>query len=294
MDTSRTHHDGTPEILYDMISSGTHSSTERINKFMNTVYVGKPRTVSLFSFNYRQQAERNIIRGVSIGANNRRGPAQRNAVLVSGLPLQDASLIGVGLYVAAVLSRLSPLLPRDVSVIPLANPREYEKRWRAQDRNASLCESRDRETRRLDEAEANWFAAENVALELQDTCKPIETYLTRKNKYYINLDVELSTRGSSITYKGNSFSHLASKGKFRDFFTQSSSPSIPLPSFLLPSSSSSSSSTLIPETQSTMLDSIIQAPSIVLELKGKQALDDDQVVARGEEIISMLKELMDC
>lgn len=67
------------------------------------------------------------IKGICIGTNSRRGPAQKNVVVVSGVPLQDPSLIGVGLYVAAMLSRLSPMLPRDVSVIPLASPREYEQ-----------------------------------------------------------------------------------------------------------------------------------------------------------------------
>lgn len=308
--SSRTlhhHQDGSPEILYDMISSGTHSSTERINKFMNSIYVNKPRAVSLFSFNYRQQTERSTIRGVSIGTNNRRGPAQKNVVLVSGLPLQEPSLIGVGLYVAAVLSRLSPALPRDVSVIPLANPKEYEKRWRAAQVKARIGESdlfsfsSPFSSSSLFEdsaAEANWISSENVTLELKDTCKPIETYITRKNKYFINLEVELTSRGSSMSYKGNSFTSLASKGKFRDFFASSSSPSLPLPSSLFPSSPSPS--LLIPENNKNnnntsynkMLSSILQSPSIVLEMKGNQALDDEQVVARGEEIVSLLKELM--
>lgn len=305
-DTTRTHQDGTHEILYDMISSGTHSSTERITKFMNGLYVNKPRSVSLFSFNYRQQTERSTIRGVCIGTNSRRGPAQKNVVVVSGVPLQDPSLIGVGLYVAAMLSRLSPMLPRDVSVIPLASPREYEQRWSkaAVARQGKMLFERPVSDSNLDslssfsesvEAASNWLAHENVSLDLKDTCKPLETYITRKNKYFINLDVDLTSQGSHMSYKGNSLSRLAAKGKFRDFFSLSSSPSLPLPSHLHPSPSSpssSSSSLLIPEPQSTMLDPILAAPTIVIELKGKEALDDEQVVVRGEEIIAMLKELL--
>lgn len=288
-DAARTHHhDGTQEILYDMISSGTHSSTERINKFMNALFVNKPRHLSLFSFNYRQQTERNNVRGVCIGTNNRAGgPAQKNVVLVSGMPLQDPSLIGVSLYVAAMLSRLSPALPRDVSVIPLASPKEYEHRWRKAGavrlgKSFGMLEREEGEGRGL---ESNWLAHENV--DLKDTLKPLETYITRKNKYFINVDVDLSTQGSTMTYKGNSFSKLTEKGKFRDFFALSS-PISP-PSFLSPNSSSS---LLIPEPKTSLLDSILDTPSIVLELKGKESLDDEQVVKRGEEIIGMLQELL--
>lgn len=309
MDTTRTHHDNTQEILYDMISSGTHSSTERITKFMNALYVNKPRCSSLFSFNYRQQTERSTIRGICIGTNNRRGPPQKNVVLVSGVPLQDPSLIGVSLYVSAMLCRLSPMLSHDVSVIPLASPKEYESRWRTlaavsrlgrlessfgnSDPKIGLSEmiGLDRESK----SDANWLSHENVTLpDLKDTCKPLEMYITRRNKYFINIDVDLSSQGSSMSYKSNSFSLLSSKGKFGDFLSLSSPPSLPLPSSLLPrrspSSSSPSSSFLLPEPH--MLDNIIQAPSIVLELKGKESLDDDQVVKRGEEIIGMLKELL--
>jgi hypothetical protein len=302
MDTTRAQHHDENEILYDMISSGAHSSTERITKFMNGLYVNKPRSVSLFSFNYRQQTERSTIRGICIGTNSRRGPAALNAVVVGGVPLQEPSLIGVALYVAAVLARRDPMLPRDVAVIPLASPKEYEQRWRktaiarhGKSLTSSSSSSSEASFSESVEAASNWLAHENVSLDLKDTCKPLETYITRKNKYFINLDVDLTAQGSSITYKGNSLSNLTSKGKFRDFFSLSSPPPLPLPAYLQPSpspASSSSSSFLIPEPQSSLLDSILEAPSIVLELKGKEALDDEQVVRRGEEIISMLKELL--
>lgn len=299
MDTTRTHHDGTPEILYDMISSGTHSSTERINKFMSALFVSKPRSTGLFSFNYRQQTERGTIRGITIGTSNRRGPAQKNVVIVSGVPLQDPSLIGVSLYVSAMLCRLSPMLPNDVSVIPLASPKEYELRWqksavsRLGKSDSVFGKSEFGLGQRVSESEAHWLSQENVSLQdLKDTCKPLETYIMRRNKYYINLDVDLTSQGSSMSYKGNSLSLLSSKGKFGDYLSLSSPPSLPLPSSLYPSPSSSSSSFLIPEPKSSLLDNILQHPSIVVELKGKEALDDEQVVKRGEEIIGMLKELL--
>ena len=64
IDTARLGQQDTSEVLSDMISSGTHSSTERINRFMNSVYINTPRSVSLFSFNFRQQTERSTIRGI--------------------------------------------------------------------------------------------------------------------------------------------------------------------------------------------------------------------------------------
>jgi len=273
-----------------MISSGTHSSTERITRFFFSVILRPPRTVSLFSFNYRQQTERSTIRGICIGTNGRRTRAPRlNVVVVSGLPLQDPSLIGVGLYIAAVLSRLSRPLSHDVSVIPLAHPREYETRWRsprfnelrATHNSASILPGQDQEV-------SNWLVHENVTLELKDTCKPIETYITRKNKYFVNVDVNLTVHGSDMQYKGNSLAQLANKGKHRSFLSEFSPRSVPLPLSL----SSGLSPTLIPEQADPLVAPLLEAPSLVLELKGTQPLDDEQVVARGEEVIKMVKTLL--
>jgi hypothetical protein len=287
----------------DMISSGTHSSTERINRFMNAVYVNNmtSKTVTLFSFNYRQQKERTTIRGVSIGTNSRRPGMHKNVVVVSGLPLQDPSLIGVGLYVAAMVARLSPMLPRDVSVIPLAYPKEYEERWRAAHAIRFGSERLDLPLSAHTQ-DANWLEHENITLDLKGTTKPLETFITRKNKYFVNIDVDLTTRGSSMQYKSNSLSHLASLSKHRSFLLDRSPPSIPLPSCLTqPSNSTTNSNTPFSHSQfsyrpdseySEVLAPILENPTLVLELKGMQSLDDEQVVARGEEVISMLKELL--
>jgi len=287
IDTARMGQEEQTEILSDMISSGTHSSTERITRFMNAVYVSKPRAVSLFSFNFRQQTERSTIRGVCIGTNGRRGGSHKNVVVVSGLPLQDPSLIGVGLYVAAMLARTSPMLPRDVSVIPLAYPKEYESRWRSP-RFGDPRASSSSVSPLFDREASNWLAHENVTLELQDTSKPLETYITRKNKYFVNIDVNLTTRGSGMQYRSNSLPQLAAKGKHRTFLMEQSPLSIPLPSSVAPLSASS----LFPEQGDLFIAPLLESPSLVLELKGTQPLDDEQVVARGEEVIKMVKELL--
>jgi hypothetical protein len=208
-------------------------------------------------------------------------------VVVSGLPLQDPSLIGVGLYIAAVLSRLSPALSHDVSVIPLAHPREYESRWRSP-RFGELRATSDSTSILPDQDVSNWLAHENVTLELKDTSKPIETYVTRKNKYFVNVDVNVTTHSSDMQYKGNSLAQLSSKGKHRSFLSELSPCSVPLPLSL----SSSHSSTLIPEQADPFIAPLMEAPSLVLELKGTQTLDDEQVVARGEEVIRMVKNLL--
>lgn len=92
-----------------------------------------------------------------------------------------------------MLPRLSPLLPHDVSVIPLASPAEYELRWRHKSAAASVAAFGNGGSGRLNsdsvfgdsdsvsdfaavalkakENEANWLAHENVSLEdLKDTC----------------------------------------------------------------------------------------------------------------------------
>lgn len=283
IDTGKMGHQDSQHELLDMISSGTHSSTERINRFMNAIYVNKPRSVSLFSFNYKQFAERSTIRGICIGTNSRRPGMHKNVVVVSGLPLQDPSLIGVGLYVAAMLARLSPMLPKDVSVIPLAHPKEYEHRWRTPRVGAPV-------KREVDEG-AGWLAHEDVTLDLKDSCKPVETYITRRNKYFVNIAVDLTAQGSSMHYTSNSLTALAAKGKHRTFFMDQSPPTIPLPSVL--NSSSPFSQSIIPERGDVLLAPLLEAPSLVVELKGTQPLDDEQVVARGEEVIRMVKELLE-
>jgi hypothetical protein len=270
-----------------MISSGTHSSTERITRFMNSVYVNTPRSVSLFSFNFRQQTERSTIRGICIGTNGRRSRTpQKNVVVVSGLPLQDPSLIGVGLYIAAVLSRREPSLPHDVSVIPLAHPKEYESRWRSPRFSESRATHNSRSL--LPEQQASNFVHENVTLELKDTCKPIEVYITRKNKYFVNVDMNISTHGASMQYKGNSLAQLSAQGKHRDFFSEHSPLSVPLPPSLAGPSRS-----LIPEQADPFIAPLVESPTMVVELKGTQPLDDEQVVARGEEVITMIRKLFE-
>jgi len=292
--STRTHQDPAPEImLYDMISSGTHSSAESITKFMNALYVNKPRNVSLFSYSCKQRTERSTVRGICIGTNNRKDRPQKNVVLVSGLPLQDPSLIGVGLYVAAMLSRLSPALSRDVSVIPLINPKEYEQRWQTAERVSAFTSPRvNKSDLNLEGEHSNWLAQENVSLDAKDNMKLFETYVTRKNKYFINVHANLTAQGSSMTYNGNSLTQLASKGKYKDFFAISAPPTLPLPSFLSPTPTSSASSLLIPEEIPLLIDPIVASPSIVIEVKGTNALDDEQVVKRGEEIIGMLKNIL--
>jgi len=269
-----------------MFSAGPHPSTERINKFMTEVYFHRPSDVALFNINYRNQAERSTIKGLRVGPGVR--GARKNVVIVSGLPLQDPSTIGVNLYVAAMLSRLS--LTSNVSVIPLAHPREYERRSRKSEPPMLFPSSESTQLLADSPAPSLFFSqvpkqcavTENISLELRDTCKPIEAYVTRLNKFYVNIEVDMTAHGSSMQYKNNSLSAFTSKGKHRDFFTQTAS--------LIPSDSPP-----VPKIYGadSLLAPFIQDPSIILELRSSQALDDDQIVARGEEVIRMVMELIE-
>jgi len=289
MDTTPTHRDIT-EIFSEMITAGPQPSMERINKFMNAVYLRQPRGVTLFNINYRTPSDRSSIKGLRIGNNSRRSQPQKNVILVSGLPLQDPSTIGVNLYVAAMLSRAQPAFPCDVSVIPLAHPREYEARWRRAELVppalfASSAASPVPSSSTPREDPSQWIVPpqENVSLELRDTCRPIEAYVTRQNKYYVNIEVDMTARGSTMQYKNNSLPNLASKGKHRRFFLDPSSPA----------HDSDPQSSLRVFGNDSLLTPMLQAPSLVLELRSGQALDDDQITARGEEVIAMIRELVE-
>lgn len=291
MDTAQPHRD-ISEIFSDMISSGSHPSTEHINKFMSTIYLHKPKAVTLFNINYRSLAERSTIKGLRIGTNSWSPGPRKNVVLVSGLPLQDPSVIGVNLYVAAMLSRINPMLSCDVSVIPLANPKEYERIWRKME----LASARSADgflpassilppAPHLDPSK--WITpSENVTLELRDTCKPLEVYFTRKNNVFVNIDVDLTAHGSTMQYKCDSLPNLSTKGKFSRFLSRL--PQTPLP----PSSPFAASLTPQVHGADPLLAPLLAAPSLVLELRSSHSLDDDQVVARGEEVIAMVKELL--
>jgi len=285
------------EIFTEVFSraGGPHPSMERINRFMNTVYVHQPRAVTLFNINYRTQTERSTIKGLRVGTNSRRAGPQKNLILVSGLPMQDPSAIGVNLYVAAMLSRIQPMFPCDVSFIPLAHPREYEQRWRKAMSSRDTL-SRDEGVPSLAPAPVPSAAAredcivpENISLELRDTCRPIEAYVTRQNKYYVNIEVDVNTHRSTMQYKNNSLANLASRGKHRRFFTDSSS----LSPFDVDATPSSLSDPIRIHGSDSLLSPMLQSPSLVLELRSSQALDDDQIVARGEEVIAMMKELIE-
>jgi hypothetical protein len=102
-----------------------------------------------------------------------------------------------------------------------------------------------------------------------------------------------------MEYKSNSLPHIASFGKHRSFLLHRSPPSISLPSCLSSSSTSPSSSPISllpgapePNYDKDLLAPILDNPTLVLELKGTQPLDDEQVVTRGEEVIAMVKELL--
>jgi len=283
MDTTPTHSRDISEIFSEMISSGPHPSMDRINKFMNAVYLHQPRAVTLFNIHHRTPTDRSTIKVLRIGSNTRRPQPQKNVILVSGLPMQDPSTIGVNLYVAAMLSRVQPLFPCDVSVIPLAHPREYEKRWRRTELvPPSLFPSPHAPMPSFAPREdpSQWAIPDSASLDLGDTCKPIEAYVTRQNKYYVNIEVDMSAHGSSMQYKKSSLAFP--KGKFRNFFAQP--PPNPHPDFPLAAPQIHGSGSL--------LSPMFQAPSLVLELRSSQALDDDQIVARGEEVIKMVKELL--
>jgi len=257
---------------------------------MTAVYLHKPRAVTLFNINYRSQSERSTIKGLRIGINTKRSRPSKNIVLVSGLPLQDPSVIGVNLYVAAMLSRINPMLPYDVSIIPLAHPKEYEKHWRKTELVPSGARDLFLSAPPLPPIPHNdpskWITPENVSLELRDTCKPLEVYVTRQNKYYVNIDVDLTAHGSTMQYQSDSLPRLSShRGKFGRFFDHSQSPL--------------HNDTLSPAYQTprihdgdSLLAPLLESPSLVLELRSSQALDDDQIVARGEEVIAMVKELL--
>jgi len=256
---------------------------------MNAVYLHKPRHVALFNINYRTQTERSTIKGLRIGAASRR-PHGKNIVLVSGLPMQDPSTIGVNLYVAAMLSRMQPMFPYDISMIPLAHPREYEKQWRKMEpMTPQLYPSMPIPVAPKEEAFPGAIVEETMSLELKDSCKPIEAYVTRRNKYYVNVQVDMSAHGSAMQYKSNSLSALASKGKHYDFFRPSPTPTPTHPHL-----------GLIPDALAgpriyggdSLLSPMLQTPTFVLELRSTQALDDAQVAARGEEVIAMMQELV--
>lgn len=266
-------------------------STERIHKFMNAIYVDRPKDVTLFNINYKSHMDRTTVKGLRVGPSLR---LQKNVVLVSGLPLQDPSAIGVNLYIAAALSR-SPLA-RDVSVIPLAQPNEYERRWRrAAERAPSLVfpsslapfrahHEPEPSASLLPKEPLSQPISENISVEFQDSCKAVEAYVTRHNKYYINVGVDMTANGMSAQYKSNSLRSLVSRGKSSSFFLDPtatpSDPSLPPP---FPGHILGQGSLIAPYTE---------APTLVLELKSATSLSDDQIVTRGQEVIDFIKEVL--
>lgn len=300
MDSSPTHHRDISEMFSEMISDGPHPSVERINRFMNAVYLRHPRASTLFHVNYRTPIDRSTIRGIRIGSNPRKPQPHKNVILVSGLPQQDPSTIGVNLYVAAMLSRATSVVPCDVSVIPLAHPREYERWWRragAAPSLPSLSASAARPVPAHSEDSSQWIIPphETVTLDLKDTCKPVETYATRMNKYYVNIGVDLTTHGTAMQHKGDSLAALASRGKHRRFFLPQQQQQLQQQQQQQPPSTDSHRPSPPPVIlgEDSLIAPMLRAPSLVLELRSAQKLDDDQIPARGEEVIAMIRELVE-
>lgn len=296
------------KLFSKMSPVGSSPSVDHINKLMSSIYSLHPRYVTMFSINRRvAPGERSTIKGLRIGTYPL---PSKNVTLVSGLPLQDPSTIGVALYIADKLSRShSSSFPCNISFIPLAYPVEYEKRRSLEGSQAQASQalqasqaSHDLQEPTsgggIDLARGSPFSGpvlleENTRslvglYEINNTCRPIEPYITRFNKYYVNIDVNMSTQHTSMQYKSNSLSSIVSRGKHHKLFSSHPLPTIP------PDTTSTAFTPLSLQLHSadSLLSPILQSPSIVLSLRSTEELNDEQIVARGEEVIMMTGDLM--
>eukprot|EP01110_Echinostelium_bisporum_P005964 TRINITY_DN24531_c0_g1_i1.p1 TRINITY_DN24531_c0_g1~~TRINITY_DN24531_c0_g1_i1.p1 ORF type:complete len:306 (+),score=33.73 TRINITY_DN24531_c0_g1_i1:138-1055(+) len=258
-----------PQMFSDILTAEPNPPPDRVNTLLNMIYTHSPRSVTPFNLHCRTMRERWVVKGLRVGAKKWVHPAERgaNVVLVSGLQPQDTSSVAVSLYVAAALSR-SPLAA-DVSIVPVAYPKEYEKRWSIdQVRQQSYTLSEDASV------PSEEYTAELDSIDtLRDVSEgPLKNYIARLGRYHVNTVLDLKSAGSMLTYKKSSLSKFNSNDNA--------------------SLNNDLASHLFAGNDSLLLDPMMRAPTYVIQLKNTGPLDDEQIVYRADEVVKAIHELI--
>jgi hypothetical protein len=239
---------------------------------MNLIYTQAPQnTVTPFNLFCRSAMERWTIKGLRIG--NKERVNKRSVVVASGMQAYEHIPIGVGLYAAAVLSK-RPIPGVEVTFFPVMKPKEFELQWHNEQTN---------------HAKASFGilphpsgGALKLTTEQYDRVVegPLRSYAMKRGTSYVDFVMDLASINQPLYYKENS---LARPLRQACAMMQSLPAHPQLPSLNLAGNGVQS-----------LFDQLVSPPTIILELRDKnKTMDEDQIVACGDELIATIYKLIE-
>jgi hypothetical protein len=264
---------GPSQHLAEWFSEKFSAQPDSINTLMNLIYTQAPHnSVTPFNLICRSAMERWTIKGLRVGTKER--PHKRSVVVASGVQAYEHIPIGVALYVAAVLSR-RPIHGVEVTFFPILKPKEFELQWH----NEQTSRARSLFGVALQPASAHPI---NLSLEEHERGieGPLRSYALKRATNFVDVVMDLANTGSRLHLKQNS---LARSLKQASSMVQNfpSHPHLPSPK-------------LAGDSEQSLFDQLISPPTIILELRDRNKLmDEDQIVACGEEVVTTIHKLIE-
>lgn len=263
---------GSSQDLTQWFSEKFSAQPDSVNALMNLIYTQAPQnTVTPFNLFCRSAMERWTIKGLRIG--NKERVNKRSVVVASGMQAQEHIPIGVSLYAAAVLSK-RPIPGVEVTFFPVMKPKEFELQWHNEQTN---------------HAKANFgiplhspdgflkLTTEQYGRVVEG---PLRSYAMKRGTSYVDFVMDLASVNQAMYLKENSLARPLNQAGA----TMQSFPAHPqLPSFPMAG-----------DGVQSLFDQLVNPPTIILELRDKnKIMDEDQIVARGEQLITTIHKLIE-
>lgn len=303
---ARPHHNqDITQWFCEILSAEPHPPADRVNTYMNLISSHSPQSTAAFNLPFRTTSDRWSIKGLRITADKERdikdskgvGSAppgksvsdrNKHVVLVSGTNARERATVRVGLYVAAVLSR-RPVPGVDVSVIPLAYPKEYELYWRAEQALSSASPLHSHSLM----PSGMRIPSPSVTPE-RDFCSagPIRNYVMRSGRYHINYTMDLGQSASLLKHRNETLSPSYRRAEYllsnyRDEMgTAMGSSEGGIGSCGYPSGFA------IPGGDTPLMSPFLSTPTYVIEVRDRNlSVDEDHISAKGDEVLSAIQML---
>lgn len=261
---------GSSQDLTQWFSEKFSAQPDSINTLMNLIYTqALQNSVTPFNLFCRSAMERWTIKGLRIG-NKERGN-KRSVIVASGMQAYEHIPIGVGLYVAAVLSR-RPIPGVEVTFFPVMKPKEFELQWHNEQTNHAKTEFG---------IPPLSGGSIKLTTELHDRVVegPLRSYAMKRGTSYVDFVTDLATINMPLLLKENSLARpLRQAGAMiQNFPTHPQLPHLNLAGNGVPS----------------LFEQLVSPPTIILELRDKnKVMDEEQIVACGEEVIATIHKLV--
>jgi len=254
---------GSTQNVAEWFPEGFSAKPDSINSLMNMIYTrASHNSVTPFNLFCRSAMERWTIKGLRIGNNKEK--SNRSVVIAAGMQTSEYSPIGVALYTAAVLSQ-NPIKGVEVTVFPVFKPKEFELQWHNEQIGRMEIPSHS-DAIRLSLEEYEWIVE-----------GPLRSYVMKRGTNFVDFVMNMNGAGSSVHLKHNSLSRpFRQAGLLLQSIPQPFAPN------------------LAQEGERTLFEQLASPPTIVIELRDKNKLvDEDNIAGCAEELLTNIHSLIE-